>query len=450
LAWASVWPSLPSSPGVYWFLDDADNVLYVGKAKNLKNRIASYKQWKLTTGKTRRLVFTATQLKHQILESELEALLVEAELIRTHQPQFNILLKDDKTPLYVQFTDEEFPRVLTVRKKDVQKKHLSGTILGPFQSAYKVKEVLAIARKIFPYCNGPRTPHYGTPENRPCFHYHLDECPGACIGLVSKEEYQQTIDQLILFMKGKKKDVVRDIQEQMNVASEREEYELAAELRDRIREIKDVTEKSVKLKPELSLPRLKESLRAEGLIQLRRFLSQYMNYPKTYALTRIEGYDVSNIQGTNATVAMVTFINGQADTSEYRLFNIRTLDTPNDFAMLQEALLRRQNHQEWGIPNLMVIDGGKGQLRSALKAWHWTVPMISIAKKPDRLIFPIFPITDKDIPQDEPRNLDGLKYEEVKLPPDHPALNLIQRIRDESHRFSKKQHTRLRQKTMLE
>jgi excinuclease ABC subunit C len=146
----------------------------------------------------------------------------------------------------------------------------------------------------------------------------------------------------------------------------------------------------------------------------------------------------------------VTFINGQADTSEYRLFNIRTLDTPNDFAMLQEALLRRQNHQEWGIPNLMVIDGGKGQLRSALKAWHWTVPMISIAKKPDRLIFPIFPITDKDIPQDEPRNLDGLKYEEVKLPPDHPALNLIQRIRDESHRFSKKQHTRLRQKTMLE
>jgi len=396
------------------------------------------------------MVFTATQLKHQILDSELEALLVEAELIRTHQPQFNILLKDDKTPLYIQFTDEEFPRVLTVRKKDVQKKHLKGTILGPFQSAYKVKEVLAIARKIFPYCNGTRSTVYGTPENRPCFHYHLDECPGACVGLVSKEEYQQTIRQLVLFMKGKKRDVVQDIERSMKVASENEDYELAAELRDRVNEIRDVTERSVKLKPDLSLPRLKESLRAEGLIQLRRYLSQYMNYPKTYALTRIEGYDVSNIQGTNASVAMVTFLNGQPATEEYRLFNIKTIDTPNDFAMLQEALLRRQNHQEWGIPNLMVIDGGKGQLRSALKAWHWTVPMISIAKKPDRLIFPIFPVTNKDIDQTAPRDLDGLKYEELKLAPDHPALTLIQRIRDESHRFSKKQHTRLRQRTMLE
>lgn len=431
-------------------MDDADNVLYVGKAKNLKNRIASYKQWKLTTGKTRRMVFTATQLKHQVLESELEALLVEAELIRTHQPQFNILLKDDKTPLYVQFTDEEFPRVLTARKKDVQKKHLKGTILGPFQSAYKVKEVLGIARKIFPYCNGPRTANYGTPENRPCFHYHLDECPGACIGLVTKEEYRDTIQQLILFMKGKKKDVVRSIEQSMKDASEREDYELAAELRDRISEIKEVTEHSRKLRPDLALPRLKESLRAEGLIQLRRFLSTYMNYPKTYALTRIEGYDVSNIQGTNATVAMVTFVNGQPALDQYRLFNIRTLDTPNDFAMLQEALLRRQNHQEWGVPNLLVIDGGKGQLRSALKAWHWTVPVMSIAKKPDRLIFPIIPVSEKEFDPSEPRNLDGLKYEELKLPPDHPALTLIQRIRDESHRFSKKQHTRLRQKSMLE
>lgn len=396
------------------------------------------------------MVFTATQLKHQVLDSELEALLVEAELIRTHQPQFNILLKDDKTPLYIQFTDEDFPRVLTVRKKDVQKKHLKGTILGPFQSAYKVKEVLSIARKIFPYCNGARGGVFGTPENRPCFHYHLDECSGACIGLVTKEEYLQTIKQLVLFMKGKKRDVVHDIENSMKVAAENEDYELAAELRDRVTEIREVTEKSVRLKPELSLPRLKESLRAEGLIQLRRYLSQYMNYPKTYALTRIEGYDVSNIQGTNATVAMVTFVNGQPAKEEYRLFNIRTLDTPNDFAMLQEALLRRQNHQEWGIPNLLVIDGGKGQLRSALKAWHWTVPMISIAKKPDRIIFPVFPVTDKDIDQQAPRDLDGLKYEELKLAPDHPALNLIQRIRDESHRFSKKQHTRLRQRTMLE
>lgn len=381
------------------------------------------------------------------MESELQALLVEAELIRTHQPPFNILLKDDKTPLYVQVTDESYPRVLTVRKKDIEKKHLRGTILGPFQSAYKVREVLDIGRKIFPYCNGPRNANYGTNLNRPCFHYHLDECNGACIGLVSEEEYKDTIQQLVLFLKGKKKDVVRSIEQSMKDAAEREDYELAGELRDRMRSIKEVTDQKVQLKPELNLPRLKESLRAEGLIQLRRFLSTYMNYPKSYPLTRIEGYDVSNIQGTNATVALVCFINGQAAKEHYRLFNIRTLNTPNDFAMMQEALQRRQNHQEWGIPNLIVIDGGKGQLRAALKAWRWSVPVISIAKKPDRLIFPILTLEEQ---QNEERSLAGLKYEELKLPEDHPALNLIQRVRDESHRFSKKQHARLRERSMLE
>jgi excinuclease ABC subunit C len=447
LVWSQVWSSLPSSPGVYWFLDGSDNVLYVGKAKNIKNRIASYKQWKLVRGKTRRLVFTATQLKHQVLDSELEALLIEAELIRTHQPQFNILLKDDKTPLYIQITAEDFPRVLTVRKKDVQKKHLTGTVLGPFPSAYKVREVLSIGRKIFPYCNGPRTADYGTSKNKPCFHYHIDQCPGACIGLISAAEYLESMKQLALFLKGKKKDVVRQIEQAMKDAAEKEDYELAATLRDRVTAIRDVTERRVKLKPELNMPRLKESLRAEGLIQLRRLLSTYMNCPKTYPMTRIECYDVSNIQGTNATVAMVTFLNGQAATDQYRLFNIRTLNTPNDFAMLQEALQRRQNHQEWGLPNLIIIDGGKGQLRAALKVWQWNIPVISIAKNPDRLLLPLLPALDG---QKDEKTLAGLKYEELKLPQDHPALVLAQQLRDEAHRFSKKQHTRLRTKAMLE
>lgn len=454
LAWAQVWSSLPSSPGVYWFLDENDNILYVGKAKNLKNRVNSYRQLTQLQGKTRRLVLTAIQLKHQVLESELEALLVEAELIRTHQPNFNILLKDDKTPLYIQITDEEFPRVLTVRKKDFEKKHLRGQVLGPFPSAYKVKEVLGIARKIFPFCNAVRGPEFGTPGNKPCFHFHLDQCTGACIGRVTKEEYGETIKQFTLFLKGKKKDVVREVEQQMKDAAEAENFELAARLRDRVVAIKYVTERKTLLKPDLQLPRLKESLRAEGLIQLRRYLAQYMNYPKTYPMTRLECYDVSNIQGTNATVAMVTFINGQADTSEYKLFNIRTLNTPNDFAMLQEAITRRQNHHEWGIPNLLIIDGGKGQLRSVLKVWYWSIPVISIAKNPDRLIFPILPPQSSDpIIQEgeyQPRDLSALKYEELKLVPDHPVLTLVQQMRDEAHRFSKKQHTRLRNRRMLE
>jgi excinuclease ABC subunit C len=443
-------------------------VLYVGKAKNLKNRITSYKQWQGTTGKTRRLVFHATKLKHQVLESELEALLIEAELIRTHQPQYNILLKDDKTPLYVNITNEQYPRVLMIRKKEVEKQSLSGTIFGPFQSGYQVKEVLHLARKIFPYCTANRGPLYGTPKNSPCFDFHLDLCSGACIGRVTPEQYQETIEQLKLFLRGKKRDVVKTIEADMKDASAKEEYEYAAKLRDRIQLIKAVTQSTYRLKPELQLPKLKESLRAEGLIYLRRLLSIHFSLPKTYPLTRIEGYDVSNIQGTNASVAQVTFVNGQPAKDQYRLFNIRTLKTPNDFAMLQEALLRRQNHPEWGAPNLIVIDGGKGQLRAALKVWGWTTPVISIAKKPDRLIFPLFNIDDKKAPKKAssktspkrkivPENeftpahdLSHLTYHEVKLAENHPTLNLIQQVRDESHRFSKFQHKRLRDKNMFE
>jgi excinuclease ABC subunit C len=314
---------LPNSAGIYKFKNESGVIIYVGKAKNLKNRIASYKQWQQTRGKTRRLVFSAKRLKHAVLESELEALLVEAELIRTHQPPFNILLKDDKTPLYIFITQDEYPRVLTIRKKELQKSQAKGTILGPFQSAYQLKQVLQIARRIFPYCNQlPPTNSKTLP--RPCFYYHLDLCPGACIGKIPVEEYRQTIDQLILFLKGKKKDVVKKIEDEMKAAAAAEKYELAAELRDRVSLIKAVTEQKYKLKPDLQypLPKLKESLKEEGVIYLRRLLSTYMSIPKNYSLDRMECYDVSNIQGTNAAVAMVTFTGGEPNKGEYRLFNI--------------------------------------------------------------------------------------------------------------------------------
>ena len=438
-----MWSSLPSSPGVYWFLDERDNVLYVGKAKNLKNRIASYKQWQGTFGKTRRLVFHAQKLKYSILESELEALLVEAELIRTHQPQYNILLKDDKSPLYVQITDEEFPRVLTIRKREIDKGQIKGNILGPFPSAYQLNEVLGIARRIFPWCNGSNLKI----KNKPCFYYHLGLCPGVCVGEISKEQYQQSIQQLMLFLKGQKKSVVREAQAEMKRAVAAEEYERAAELRDRVQLIKAVTEKSYKLKPDLQLhlPKLQESLRTEGLSYLRRILTTYFPLPKNYPLQKIEAYDVSNIQGTNATVALVSFTDGKPNTADYRLFNIRTLKTPNDFAMLQEALLRRQNHSEWGIPNLVVIDGGKGQLRAVLKVWQWTIPVISLAKKPDRIIIPLH----ETLKNNQPKSKKP-QYRELVLEEGNPALLILQHLRDEAHRFSKKQHSRLRTKGMLE
>lgn len=391
------------------------------------------------------MVVTAHKLQWQVLESELEALFIEAELIRTHQPQFNTALKDDKTPLYLIVTDETYPKILTARKKELTRLTPKATILGPFSSAYKVREVLRIVREIFPWCNGSSKP------GKACFYYHLGLCPGACIGKISPEEYRQNIDQLVLFLKGKKKDVIRQVEQAMKAAAEAEQFEKAAVLRDRLSLIQTVTEKKYSLKPELVLPALKSSHTDEGVLQLRRILAMYLNISHKYPLHRIEAYDVSNIQGTNATVAMVTAIDGVPTPSEYKLFNVRTLQTPNDFWMLREAIQRRQNHPEWGQPDLLVIDGGKGQLRAVQTVWQWPCPVISIAKDPDRLVIPItkqFQVLPKANPEDSPTKIQ--KYEVIKLPENHPALHIIQQLRDEAHRFSKKQHSRLRTRQMFQ
>ena len=437
---------------MYWFLNDADDVLYVGKAKDIRKRIAQYRRYNQLPPKSQQLVTTATQLKHEVLPSELDALLVEAELIRTHQPPFNILLKDDKSPLYIHITNETFPRVFTRRKRDLIKHDYKGSIIGPLPSARKVKEVLGIARKMFPWCNASRRSlpedetNIDADASKACFYYHIDQCPGVCTGEISVEEYSHIIDDLKRFLRGKKRSVVQDMRQRMHEHAEAERFEQAAQLRDRIDSIEAVTQRYRRLKPVLTLPTLKISEQEESIIQLQRILSTYTNLPKQYPLDRIEGYDVSNIQGKGAAVGMVVFEDGAPVKAEYRLFNIRTLDTPNDYHMLKEALLRRQNHPEWGDPSLLVIDGGKGQLRGAHYVWQGTTPIISIAKDPDRIIIPKL---RRDRSNDTTQQLP-YDYHVLNLPPDHLALRLIQRIRDESHRFSKRQHTRLRQRQMFE
>ncbi len=437
--------SLPLSPGVYWFLDNEGNVLYVGKAKNLKNRVTSYARYNQLSHRIKQLVTTATTVKFRILDSELEALLVEAELIGRYQPHFNILLKDDKSPLYIHITNEQFPRVTKIRKKELLTKKLAGTTLGPFPSAYKVNEVLKIARTIFPWCNKPLQETLATSQKTPtaCFFYHLDLCPGACLGHISKEAYVTNITNLIAFLKGKKKEVLQAITADMTQAVAQENFELAAQFRDQLQLIKEVTGRSYTLKPDLTLPALRENIAEDGRMGLQKLLTTYSFVPSNYALTRIEGYDVSNTQGTLASVAMVTFINGKPDTNEYKVFNIKTLNTPNDYHMLKEALTRRQNHPEWGKPNVVVIDGGRGQVRAVLSTWTWDIPVIGIAKHPDRLIIPIF----KQPPRQKPTSVT---YHIAKLQPQDPILQLVQQIRDEAHRFSKKQHSGRRVRKLLD
>lgn len=416
-------------PGVYWFLDENKQVLYVGKAKNLKKRVVSYTRTSNLSSRIKEMTLIAHQLKFQSLDSELEALLVEAELIRLHQPPYNVLLKDDKSPLYIHITDELFPRVLTVRKKEVETKKISsGTTLGPFPSGYKVKEVLTIVRSIFPWCNQRGSQDI---QQKPCFFHHLELCPGACIGSVTSEAYKINIKDLLLFLRGEKKQVVKNLTITMKEAANKQDFEKAQKLKEKINLITTVTQEQYRLKPDFTLPTLKDSPFDEGLLHLQKLLSQHGLASRELSLHRIEGYDVSNTQGTNAAVAMVVSIDGQPAKSEYRIFNIKTLNTPNDYHMMKEAILRRQNHHEWGNPDLIVIDGGRGQLRAALSVWEWPFPVISIAKRPDRIIVPTF------------KNGQKPSYAIYTYPEGHPLLMLIQSIRDEAHRFSKKQHSKL-------
>jgi excinuclease ABC subunit C len=419
-------------------------VLYVGKAKNLKNRLNSYRLQTHLSPKIQAMLQRARFVSYQILRSELEAILVEAELINTYQPPYNVLLKDDKSPLYLVITKETFPRVLRYRRRDLLRLHLKGRVFGPFPSSYKVTEILKLIRPIFPWCNAPRRAHM-----RRCFENHLGLCAGVCTGSIDADTYQQLMRQLTLFLSGKTLTLTRQLTLAMHQAVRSENFEQAARIRDQLRLIREITSDTVKLKQDFFLPHLTAERSQAALLQLRQLLSQYLSLPRGYTLDRLEGYDVSNTSGQQAVVSMVVFTAGDADPGQYRSFNIRTVAGPNDFAMLAEALLRRCRHSEWPTPQLLVIDGGKGQVRSvitALQATPWAqIPIIGLAKDPDRLVIPI--VTPPAAPAVTARLT--INWHLVRPSDDDIALQLLQRLRDEAHRFGKNRHLKRRQQALF-
>lgn len=369
------------------------------------------------------MVKTAVKLEWKELDSELEAILVEAELIRAYQPKFNILLKDDKSPVYLVITKEKIPRVLTVRRSDIQMGFGVKTleVLGPYQSSMELRRVLKVIRKVFLWCQGP------TKRGRSCFYYQIGQCSGVCAGVVSDEAYQAQIQALRLFLHGKKKELIRLLEQEMNTASAQRKFEKAALIRDTLRGIERVTRRHDEVADE-KLPELLASEPRERLVRLRRLLRKLLSLPPTYPLRRIEGYDVSTFQGALSVGAMVVFQYGQANTAQYRQFHLKDEGTPNDVGMMKEMLIRRQKHLEWGLPDLIVIDGGKSQVKAALSVWKWSCPVVGLAKAPDRLV--VFP----------PRSTKAV---ELPLQSGELASGLLQQIRDEAHRFSNThQHAR--------
>lgn len=424
--------SLPQSPGVYIFKDENGGILYVGKAASLRDRVGSYFQHK--NGAVRTIEMFISEVKDietRNSDTVLEAYILEQRLIKEMQPKYNAMGKDDKSFCYVVATKEEFPRFVVLRatevaqmtnskfqipnklqnlKSKLQKiqnakyKIQSTKIYGPYTSRRQIETVLKILRKIFPYHSRPEK------SEKMCFDHHIGMCPGPYLGNISKVNYRKNIRAIQMILEGKKKNLLNKMKKEMLICSDKNEFECAAQLRNQIfalQHIQDV-----------------------ALISDRR--RDALQCVSTDAM-RIEGYDISSISGKFATGSMVVFDNSDGEInphkSQYRKFRIKTIEGANDVGAMEEMLLRRFRNN-WSLPNLIILDGGRGHLnmaRRVLRIYHLDIPLLAIAKGPTR------------------KKLDKYKFGSV---PELPE-NIIEQIRDEAHRFAITYHRKLRRNGSL-
>jgi len=543
---------LPHSPGVYLMRDTGGDILYVGKATNLHHRVRSYFQaTSKLTPKIERMVSQVADIDFFIAASEQEALILELNFIKQYHPRYNVRLKDDKTFPYLKIgINEEWPRVCITRRLEQD----GGRYFGPFASARSIKQTLRVLQRIFPFriCSKAITGK----AHRACLEYYLGHCLAPCTGAVSRKEYAEVINDVVLFLEGKQDRIVRGLKTKMNKASVDMDFEKAALIRDQIQAIHQVIEgqkiaarvrgeqdviafaqegdqayvqvffiRSSKLTGRESF--LLQGTRHEEPRQIiTSFIKQYyassqyipplllLQYPledkliikgwlqslrkgaveiqvprrgsrkqlidivvenarqgleqiRIKALTapkeldaalaeierelklkslplRVEAYDISNIQGSSAVGSMVVFENGKPKPAHYRRFKIKTVSGANDYAMLQEVLQRRfrrssksesKTQDTWAImPDLVLIDGGKGQLNAALSVLNeagTVVAVASLAKENEEIFIP-------------------RRKEPVILPRSSPGLQLLQRLRDEAHRFAISYFARVhRKKTFI-
>lgn len=375
------------------------------------------------------------EVRHQVLSSEFEALLVEASLIQSHQPHYNINLKDDKSPLYLIITTEKFPRLLTARKRQLTTTyaHLNKrNIFGPFDSGLDARKVIKATRRIFKFCSY-RANH--KPTARGCFYYQIGLCSGACTDGVTYQAYKAMIGNLRLFIRGKSKRLLTKLKQEMLLLSQKQEYERAGEIRDQYQSLERLfTKRPIVIDDQL--PILEEDVYLYQVNRLVDLLNSAGILPRKYQLNRIEAYDISNTAGQEPTASVVVFTKGKPDPGEYRRMKIHSFDRPNDPAMIAQALERRLSHPEWKYPDLIIIDGGRTQLKAALKVTAQTIPTISLVKRPDRLVVPL-------------TTSDGVEFRFYRLDTSKPVSRLVASLRDEAHRFAKNYHIKLRSRAML-
>ena len=457
---------LPKSPGVY-AIQNGKEILYIGKAANIRERIKGhfqqpgYKDY-LFLDKIKKIGFIKT-------DSEIEALVLEANLIKKYQPKYNVIWRDDKNYFFVGITKEDFPRIfwthqplreVRMTKYEVTKKSskssdfkLQTSYVGPFVNGKALKQTLKVLRKVFPYRS------CGAIPTRPCLWYHLGRCPAPCLIKTPKEnlrfptgqaklatqiqmvidrmkrECQRNAESVFKIFQGKKNQVLKNLKKEMKRTSKTQDFEKAAKLRDQAEALERILENTKIFSPEKTTV---ESRSWQYLMVVWRKVEKELKeiLRSNRGVSRIEAYDVSNIQGQMATGAMVTFIKGKPEKNFYRRFKIKIEGKPNDIAMLKEILFRRFNHPEWPFPDLILIDGGIAQLNAALKckmqnAKCKMIKVMALAKRKNELF------------------IEGQKNPILLKTLPREIFNLILQLRDEAHRFAISYHKKLREKDLF-
>lgn len=562
--------TIPKSPGCYIYRDEKGEVLYVGKALVLRNRVRSYFQESTRhSSRIERLVHRVRDIETIVVDSELEALVLECNLIKKYRPPYNVRLRDDKSYPYITITKEPFPRVLFTRKvrKDGAK------YFGPYASAFAVRDTLSMLHKVFPLIPCGKS-WSGDAVQRPCLYYHLGRCLGPCAGLADKSEYKAVVGTVERFLQGREESMLEELRSEMESAAEQLDFEKAAKIRDQISGIESVLQRQKVLTTDgvdqdvialvkdergaaiqmlyirggkllgqkqyildgandvptgeavgeflkqyyADAPDLPREVLLPVEFEERKIVQSFLRQRKGSAVTlevpqggdklrlvemaannaeqalsvfteelaakerwaedaieqlqtaldlptaplRVEGYDISNIQGTSPVASMVVSEGAQPARDEYRRFKIRYHpESPNDFAMMHEAIYRRLkafidgNEKFAKLPDLMLIDGGKGQLGAALKARDelgLQIPMVGLAKRLELLYVPVEPV-DKQLPPRargeyayEPSKSSDYGFREVELPLNSPGLLMLRKLRDEAHRFALSYHRKLRDK----
>ena len=407
--------TLPSAPGVYFHKNEQGEVIYVGKAAVLKNRVRQYFQKSEKDPKTAALVAEIYDTDWIVVDTEMDALFLESEMIKRYKPKWNILLRDDKTVSYVRIDmKSEVPYVSMTRQPLDDK----ATYIGPFYAKSTVSTALRILRKVFPYYDKPY-------DGKKTLNTDLGLTPGIEVGKTTPAEYKKNLKKLIRYLEGDRQKLIKDIEKEMKTAATLGQYERAAELRNQYFGLRGLKKKIV-----FSDKEFLDMSSDQALKQLQKLLS--LPQPPR----RIEGYDISHEQGTNVVASMVVFVNGVSDRSEYRKFKMKNQKN-DDTANMREVISRRLKHPEWDFPDLIILDGAEGQI-NAVK---------------DLLDEAHIPVIGRDKSGDHTKNApvvivvpgQGI----VPLPSDSHIAKLIARIDEESHRFAITYHRLLKRKNFL-